>query len=74
MPLNQTVTAYYVAHWFAARPKRSLEAFMTLIELVQTGRLDVEVARRLPLGGAAEAHRIMESRQAIGKIVLKPWM
>jgi NADPH2:quinone reductase len=74
MARNQTVTGYYVAHWFAARPKQSLEAFNSLVELIKSGKLDVAVAKVLPLSGAAEAHRTMEGRQATGKLVLKPWL
>ena len=72
MPMNQTVTGYYVSHWFKARPKRAQQAFDTLARLVLEKRLHVDLAGRLPLVEAAEAHRIMESRQATGKYVLKP--
>jgi NADPH2:quinone reductase len=74
MPQNQTVTGYYVANWFAGRPQRSIEAFKALVDLIRTGKLDVAMAGRLPLSGAAEAHRTMETRQAVGKLVLKPWL
>lgn len=72
MPMNQTVTGYYVSHWFKARPERTQKAFSTVAELVLNRRLHVEIAGRLPLEGAAQAHRIMETRQAAGKYVLKP--
>jgi NADPH:quinone reductase-like Zn-dependent oxidoreductase len=72
MPFNQSVIGYYVSHWFSARPAQAQQAFDEVAALVLEGRLKVEVAARLPLEGAAEAHRIMESRQATGKLVLKP--
>uniref|UniRef100_UPI003F507DE1 quinone oxidoreductase family protein n=1 Tax=Caballeronia sp. LjRoot34 TaxID=3342325 RepID=UPI003F507DE1 len=71
---NQTVTGYYVGQWFAARPRQSIDAFNALIELVVSGKLNVQLASRLPLSGAAEAHRTMEARRSTGKIVLKPWI
>jgi NADPH:quinone reductase-like Zn-dependent oxidoreductase len=43
-----------------------------LIELAAAGELRPVVDRELPLGDAAEAHRLIESRQVFGKIVLKP--
>lgn len=71
--LAQTVTGYYVAQWFADRPKQSLDAFAELVALITAGRLDAGVAERLPLASASAAHATMEGRRAQGKIVLKPW-
>ena len=73
MARNQTVTGYYVGQWFAGRPAQSLEAFNSLVTLIQPGKLTVSAADRLPLLKAADAHRTMETRQATGKIVLNPW-
>ena len=74
MPLNQAVIGYYVSHWFKARPERAQKAFDTVADLVLSQRIRVAVAERLPLEGAAEAHRIMETRRSTGKFVLKPWL
>ncbi|OCP15397.1 MULTISPECIES: zinc-binding dehydrogenase [unclassified Ensifer] len=43
-----------------------------LFRRVVEGRLKVHVGGRFPLGQAAEAHRAMETRSTIGKIVLVP--
>ena len=44
-----------------------------LIELVATGELRGPVVdRELPLEQAAEAHRLIESRETFGKVLLKP--
>jgi NADPH:quinone reductase len=67
------VTGYYVSHWFKARPERARNAFAAVAELVLNKRLQVEIAAQLPFEKAAEAHRIMEARQATGKYVLKPF-
>ena len=74
MPLNQAVIGYYVSHSFKARPERAQKAFDTVADLVLSRRIRVAVAERLPLEGAAEAHRIMETRRSTGKFVLKPWL
>jgi NADPH2:quinone reductase len=74
LPLNQTVTGYYVGQWFSARPKRALQAFHALVELIQRGAVKVEIAARLPLADTAQAHRAMETRQSEGKMIIKPWM
>ena len=46
--------------------------FATVMKLVQDGVFSGVVARELPLQEAAEAHRLMESRDFYGKIVLTP--
>jgi NADPH2:quinone reductase len=71
---NQAVVGYYVAEWFAGRPRQSVEAFNALVRLITSGELDVAIADRLPLERAAEAHAAMQGRQALGKFVLKPWL
>jgi len=43
-----------------------------LFDLVRDGRLHVRIARRFPLADGAEAHRYLESRAAIGKVLLVP--
>ena len=42
----------------------------TLLELVRLGRLKPVVGGSLPLADAAKAHRLMESREACGRLVL----
>jgi len=44
---------------------------LALIELVDSGRLRVEIADVLPLADAARAHRLGESNRTTGKLVLK---
>jgi NADPH2:quinone reductase len=43
-----------------------------LIRLLEEGKLNPDIGLRLPLSEAAEAHRIFESRELLGKIILKP--
>ena len=44
---------------------------LALTELVESGRLRVEIADVLPLEDAARAHRLGESNRTAGKLVLK---
>ncbi len=44
----------------------------TILKLLREGRFDPVIDRVLPLKEAAEAHRILERREHLGKIVLKP--
>ncbi len=41
-------------------------------ELVNAGKLRIEVARTLPLEQAADAHRVVETGHAQGKLILVP--
>ena len=52
----------------AALESRASEVFGWVL----SGRLDVRIAARLPLAEAVEAHRLITSRKAAGKILLVP--
>ncbi len=47
------------------------EEFDHLIDLAGKGELNPVIDRELPLGEAAEAHRLIEARELLGKIVLR---
>jgi NADPH:quinone reductase-like Zn-dependent oxidoreductase len=49
-------------------PKGSL---YRILDHVKAGRLKPVVDRVLPLWDAQEAHRVLESREAFGKVVLE---
>jgi NADPH2:quinone reductase len=42
------------------------------MDLIAEGKLRPRVHAALPLAEAAEAHRIVESREQFGKVVLNP--
>ena len=44
-----------------------------LVALVARGVVKAPVGMVLPLSDAAVAHRHLEKRTSVGKIVLKPW-
>ncbi len=70
---NQSLHSFNVGLWFGLQPEVAGSALQELIGLVASGRVKVSVNQTLPLSEAAEAHRLIESRRATGKIVLKPW-
>jgi NADPH:quinone reductase-like Zn-dependent oxidoreductase len=49
-------------------PKASL---FTILDHIRSGKLRPVVDRVLPLWEAAQAHRILESRDVFGKVVLE---
>ena len=52
------------------QPERWAEVRRDLLRWVEEGSLRLTVSAVFPLAAAAEAHRLLESRQAVGKIVL----
>lgn len=52
------------------KPERWAAARQELLRLVADGSLQLNVSAVLPLEEAAEAHRRLESRQSVGKILL----
>jgi len=58
-----------LGHYVADRQEFSMRAGEVL-DLVRRGELEVVVGDRLPLAEAAEAHRRLEGRLTVGKVVL----
>ena len=54
--------------WTLVEPDRG--GLLAISELVEAGKLRVEVADVLPLAEAAEAHRLGETNRTTGKLVL----
>lgn len=52
------------------RPEAWRAARQDLLRQVEDGRLRLTISRVLPLAEAAEAHRLLESRQVVGKLLL----
>jgi NADPH:quinone reductase-like Zn-dependent oxidoreductase len=53
---------------------RSTKAIVTkVLDLVAAGKLKPVIFRSFPLAEVAEAHRLMESRNFFGRMVLDPW-
>ncbi|ADP79380.1 quinone oxidoreductase family protein [Pseudofrankia inefficax] len=66
------VTGFALSAWRAARPTQFQAGLADLTAALRTGGVTCEVHARLPLSGAAEGHRIVESRAYRGRVVLLP--
>jgi NADPH2:quinone reductase len=63
------VTRPSLAHYTATRPEL-LGRAGAVLAAVQTGALQVAISHRFPLEQAEQAHRVLEGRQSLGKILL----
>lgn len=68
----RTVTAFSLLPWRAAAPDRAAAEVAELTALFADGRLRTSVHTRLPLDEAAAAHRILENREQLGRVLLIP--
>jgi NADPH2:quinone reductase len=65
------LTRASLAHYTLTR-EELLQRAGEVLKWVASGQLEQRIYRTLPLTQAAEAHRLLESRQTIGKLLLKP--
>jgi NADPH2:quinone reductase len=67
---NQSLTGVFLGAEIGTDRARAMIG--ELVDDVAAGRLEVVVDRTFPLADAAEAHAFLESRQAVGRVVLVP--
>lgn len=66
-----SVIGFFLASYFVNRPHRLEAGLSSLIQRWREGRLKPVVGQSFPLHKAAEAHALIESRSASGKIILE---
>jgi NADPH2:quinone reductase len=62
----------FVLYTVSAMPEKHREGIERSFQLIQEGKLKMLIGKTFSLAEAAEAHRHMESRQSVGKLVLVP--
>ncbi|UPG92725.1 quinone oxidoreductase family protein [Luteibacter aegosomatissinici] len=71
---NQLVRGFYLPAWFTGdRASLVRHGMRTLIDALADGHLRVSVSGRFGLNDAAVAHKAIEARHTVGKLVLEPW-
>lgn len=68
----RTVTAFSLLAWRTAAPKQAAAEVAELTAHFAAGRLRASVHTRLPLDEAVAAHRILDSRAQLGRVLLIP--
>lgn len=69
---NIGVQGFYLGRLMARRPDVVAEAAQELLELWAEGAIRPVVGAQFPLAAAADAHRLIEERKHVGKVVLVP--
>lgn len=69
---NRSVIGYSSGHYRRHRPEGVRHAAKAMLELLAAGDIRVPIGRTFSLAQAAEAHRFLESRTSVGKLLLEP--
>jgi len=69
---NVGVQGFYLGRLMARRPDVVAEAARELLDLWSSGSVRPIVGAEYPLAQAADAHRLIEERKHVGKVVLLP--
>ena len=69
---NIGLQGFYLGRLMRHRPELVREASTALVALWEQGAIRPVVGARFPLEEAAEAHRLIEERRHVGKVVLVP--
>ena len=69
---NRSVLGVSFGHYRRFRPELVRETMETVIGLLEDKRFDIAVAADFPLKYASEAHRYVEERRGLGKVVMIP--
>ena len=73
LPRNHTIRGFYLGGFFEKKPKLISATLGELIGFAASGRLKLHMGGAFPLAKAAEAHRLLEGRRTMGKLVILPW-
>jgi NADPH:quinone reductase len=72
MEKNASLTAVFLGAEMGRNPARVRAMIERLLQRVAEGELRVVIDRVFPLADAAGAHRYIETRQAFGRVLLRP--
>jgi NADPH:quinone reductase-like Zn-dependent oxidoreductase len=68
----KTVTGFSLLAWRAAAAEQARASIAELTGLLETGRLRAAAETVLPLAEVVQAHRLLEDRAVLGRLLLVP--
>ena len=68
--LNQSIFGFSFGHYRRYRPEDIQDTMNSVINLVAAGKIEMKIAKRIPLENAQRAHRLLENQEVIGKLIL----
>jgi NADPH2:quinone reductase len=71
-PKTLTVSGFMLPTVTRGFPEKTRESAERCFALMRDGRLKLHIGQTFPLAQAADAHRLIESRQSVGKLILIP--
>jgi len=71
-PIRSLAYRYFSIHTLDDRPELRALATNALIRMLQEGAIKVPIYDRIPLAEATRAHRVFESGEVMGKLIMKP--
>jgi NADPH2:quinone reductase len=71
-PWRSGAFRYFTMHTLDDWPELRARCTHDLIRLLHNGTIHVPIYERIPLAEAARAHRVFESGQVMGKLIMKP--
>lgn len=69
---NRTVIGFSFGHYRRYRPEMVRSTIKSVINLLENNRLEIIIGKCFPLKEASAAHRYIEERKALGKVILIP--
>jgi len=68
--LNQSILGFSFGHYRRYRPEDIRDTMDSVIKLVAAGKIEMQIAKRIPLKNAQQAHRLLENQEVLGKLIL----
>ena len=67
---NQSILGFSFGHYRQYRPEAIQNTMDSVINLVAAGKIEMQIAKRIPLENVQQAHRVLENQEIIGKLIL----
>ena len=67
---NQSILGFSFGHYRQYRPEDIKNTMDSVINLVAAGKIEMQIAKRIPLENVQQSHRVLENQEIIGKLIL----